>query len=343
METVYTNAIKAVAVLIIGSLCSLAAKRLIGIVLNRLVSKTKSETDDYIVNILVSSIKPIGFIVTATLAWKILPIQEDIDQIVLGIAKLFSLIIIVRIINRIVIRVIHRWSVHINDLAVSSMLKSLSPMVRASIWCIGFVFYLQNMGVQMAAIWAILSAGGIGAGLALKDPVQEFFEYITILLDKPFQSGQFIHVDGVWATVERVGVRSTRLRSLDGEIIVMSNSSLTNSKISNYAEMENRRLVHKLGVTYDTPVQTMIIIPELLQKIVNSTENARFDRCHFVEFGNSSLNFELVYYIPTSNYKSAMMAQQTINIEIMKAFEEKNIEFAYPTQTINIANKDSLL
>ena len=102
----------------------------------------------------------------------------------------------------------------------------------------------------MTAIWALLSAGGIGAGLALKDPVQEFFEYITILLDKPFQKGEFIKSDSVLGMVERVGVRSSRIRSINGEVIVMSNSALTNGIISNYAQMEKRRLVHKLSLIH---------------------------------------------------------------------------------------------
>ena len=191
----------------------------------------------------------------------------------------------------------------------------------------------------MAAIWALLSAGGIGAGLALKEPVQEFFEYITILLDKPFQSGQFIHIDNIWAKVERVGVRSTRLRSINGEAIIMSNSRLTNGVISNYAEMKRRRLVHKIGVIYDTSYDQIKRIPNLLKDIVDNTENANFDRCHFIEFSSSSLDFELVYYIPTSNYVAAMAAQQEINLEIMKRFKSENISFAFPTRTLYI-NKE---
>ena len=194
------------------------------------------------------------------------------------------LILIVRLINRILLRLLSSWSERINDDAVSTMLKSLSPMLRAIIWCIGIVFYLNNMGVQMAAIWDLLSAGVIGAGLALKEPVQEFFEYITILLDKPFENGQFIHVDGVWASVERVGVRSTRLRSINGEAIVMRNCRLTNGVISNYAEMDSRRLVHKIGVVYDTKHSKMQIIPVIIKNIVDATKNAIFDRCHFIEF-----------------------------------------------------------
>ena len=193
----------------------------------------------------------------------------------------------------------------------------------------------------MTAIWALLSAGGIGVGLALKDPAQEFFEYITILLDKPFQKGEFIKTKtGVLGSVEAVGVRSSRIRSINGEIIVVSNSSLTNGIISNYAQMQKRRLVHKLGVVYETIPSMMKIIPSIIEKIVTETDNATFDRCHFTDFGDFSLNFELVYYIPTSNYLAAMEAQQTINLRIMEEFKSNNIEFAFPTQTLNIERNE---
>ena len=217
------------------------------------------------------------------------------------------------------------------------MISSLTPLIKALTWTIGSIFFLQNIGVQMTAIWALLSAGGIGAGLALKDPVQEFFEYITILLDKPFQKGEFIKSDGVLGMVERVGVRSSRIRSIKGEVIVMSNSALTNGIISNYAQMKKRRLVHKLGVVYETSPKLMKLIPTIIQKIVEETKDASFDRCHFTDFGDFSLNFELVYYIPTNDYLSAMNAQQKINLEIMKLFEKENIAFAFPTQTIHLS------
>jgi len=221
------------------------------------------------------------------------------------------------------------------------MISSLTPLIKAFTWTLGSIFYLQNIGVQMTAIWALLSAGGIGAGLALKDPVQEFFEYITILLDKPFQKGEFIKAGEILGMVERVGVRSSRIRSINGEIIVISNSSLTNGIISNYAQMEKRRLVHKLGVIYETKPETMKKIPLIIQNIVENTKNASFDRCHFTDFGDFSLNFELVYYIPTNDYIAAMEAQQFINLRIMEEFKIYNIEFAFPTQTLQIEQPQS--
>ncbi len=332
--------IAAASILFLGLIITFIASKILRRIFGKITSRTKNTTDDYILGVLLETIKPLGLSISAFLAWEILDIDLTIlgiNKVVTAIAKLILIVLIVRLINRILLKLINSWSNKINDQAVSTMLRSLSPMVRALIWSIGITFFLNNVGVQMAAIWALLSAGGIGAGLALKEPVGEFFDYITILLDKPFQSGQFIHIDGVWAKVERVGVRSTRMRSINGEIIVMSNSNLTNGVISNYAEMSSRRLVHKIGVVYGTKYLKMEAIPKMIEGIVSKTENAIFDRCHFTEFGQSSLDFELVYYIPTNDYLSAMNAQQQINLGIMKAFESEGIEFAFPTQTIHLS------
>jgi small-conductance mechanosensitive channel len=149
-------------------------------------------------------------------------------------------------------------------------------------------------------------------------------------------SGQFINVGAVWATVERVGVRSTRLRSINGEAIVMSNSALTGSVVSNYGEMQWRRLIYRLGVTYDTSHSTLERIPQLLRNIVENGGDAQFDRCHFVAFNDSSLDFELVYFVPTNDFMQAMDVQQRINLEIVRRFGEEGIAFAFPTRTVQM-------
>ncbi len=340
MNEFYKNLIVSLLSFSIGCIISLISPKILRKVFNKITSKTKSKTDDYIASLLIDTIKPLGFILSFIIGWKFLLIGGVVDKTFIGISKFICLIYIVSFINRVFIKIIQRWANRVNDKSISEMIRSLSPMAGALVWSIGIIFYLQNMGVQMAAIWALLSAGGIGAGLALKEPVQEFFEYITILLDKPFQSGQFIHIEDIWAKVERVGVRSTRLRSINGEAIIMSNSRLTNGVISNYAEMQKRRLVHKLGVVYETTYEQTKNIPNIIKDIIDNTENAIFDRCHFVEFSNSSLDFELVYYIPTSDYMLAMKAQQEINLEIMNRFKSEDINFAYPTQTIYVNNSN---
>ena len=329
-------------ILLIGIVLTIITSKITQFSLKRISKRTKTEFDDYIFASITNLIKPIGFLLSIYFALDYYFI-EDIKfvSIILNLEKLLILIIVIKALNKILIRSLKETTDKINDPSIISMFSSLTPLIKAFSWTIGSIFYLQNIGVQMTAIWALLSAGGIGAGLALKDPVQEFFEYITILLDKPFQKGEFIKANGIIGMVERVGVRSSRIRSINGEIIVMSNSALTNGIISNYAQMRKRRLVHKLGVIYDTPSEMMKKIPLLIERIIQDTNNATFDRCHFTSFGDFSLNFELVYYIPTNNYLAAMEAQQEINIKIIEQFKTNNIEFAFPTQTLNINETDS--
>jgi MscS family membrane protein len=326
----------ALLALVGGGLLSLLLAKVLERSLGRMARRSASTTDDFIVSVIVDSIPPAGWVLSASLAWQILPMSAGMDRLAFGLAKLILAVLIVRLLNRIGLKLLQRWAAHARDEQLSNLIHALAPMVKALVWCLGAVFYLQNMGVQMAAIWALLSAGGIGAGLALKEPVAEFFEYITILLDKPFLPGQLIHVDDVWARVERVGVRSTRLRSVDGEAIVMSNSTLTSSVVANYDVMEERRLIYRLGVTYDTPHDVLAKIPAMLEAVVEAGGDATFSRCHFVAFNASSLDFELVYFVPSKDFVRAMDVQQRINLAIVQRFAQEGIEFAFPTQTVQL-------
>ena len=341
MQIFSENFFYSLAIFFIGILSSLIISRITKVFLKRISKRTKTDFDDFIFESIVSVIKPIGFLLSLYFSVDYYFVDENnFETSLLNIEKLLILIILIKVINKILIRSLQESSEKINDPSIISMISSLTPLIKAFTWTIGSIFFLQNIGVQMTAIWALLSAGGIGAGLALKDPVQEFFEYITILLDKPFQKGEFIKADSVLGMVERVGVRSSRIRSINGEVIVMSNSALTNGIISNYAQMKRRRLVHKLGVVYETSPSLMKMIPKIIEKIVEETKDASFDRCHFTDFGDFSLNFELVYYIPTNNYLAAMEAQQCINLKIIEEFSLNNIEFAFPTQTLNIERNE---
>ena len=342
MSLIYKELIYSLLTLIIGTISTIILTNISRKVLKGITSRTKSKTDDFIAETILKTIKPVGIAISFYFSTLNLPQQNYHRGLIEGCFKLIITFFIIKSINLIILRLIGRWTSKLDDQGLSSMVRSLTPLLKSTVWSLGFIFYLQNMGVRMAAIWALLSAGGIGAGLALKEPVQEFFEYIIILLDKPFQDGEFINIENVWATIERVGVRSTRLRSLNGECIVVSNSFLTNGIISNYAQMKKRRLVHKIGVTYDTDLIKMKKIPKLIESIINSVDDATFDRCHFTEFANSSLEFEIVYYIPTNNYSKAMEAQQNINLKIMEEFQNESIEFAFPTQTINISGANNM-
>ena len=342
MKIFSENILYGFLIFLIGILASIFFEKITRLFFQRISKRTKTNFDDFLFDSITNVIKPIGFLLTIYLTIDYyFENQITFISVLLNIDKLLILIILIKLINKILIRSLLESTRKLTDASIISMVSSLTPLIKAFTWTLGSIFYLQNIGVQMTAIWALLSAGGIGAGLALKDPVQEFFEYITILLDKPFQKGEFIKAGEILGLVERVGVRSSRIRSINGEIIVISNSSLTNGIISNYAQMEKRRLVHKLGVIYETKTETMKKIPSIIQTIVENTQNASFDRCHFTDFGDFSLNFELVYYIPTNNYIAAMEAQQHINLRIMEEFKINNIDFAFPTQTLQIEQPQS--
>ena len=284
---------------------------------------------------------PLGLILTLFLIRNELPSNPSLNTTYEGFVRLLVLVVFVRFFNRVSARFLQGVVHRAGDDELQVLVLSLLPLIRALVWIVGSLVYLQSLGMKMAAIWALLSAGGIGAGLALKDPAMELFAYLMILLDKPFRVGQFINIGNTWATVEKIGVRSTRLRNARGEIVIMNNSSLTNGVISNFADMPSRRLLYRIGVTYDTSLELMEKVPALISSVVSSTEHATFNRCHFVEFADSSLNFELVYYIDTRDYVVAMDAQQYINLGIMKLFEQNGIEFAFPTQTIYVEGSAS--
>ena len=323
-----TPLLQAVLTVLAGGLVATLLARLLTALVRPRPWGSAEPGEAVVLQTVVDTLPPLGWLISAVIAWQRLPLQLDADWAVLAAVKLVVAILLVRLVNRIGSRLLQSWAHRQGDAAVSSMLRSLKPLLRAGVWALGAALYLQNLGVQMAAIWALLSAGGIGAGLALKQPVAEFFDYITILLDKPFSTGQQIRVNGITATVERVGVRSTRLRSLNGEAIVMSNSALTRSVIANFGDMEQRRLVVRLGLSFDTDSTTLDGLSAHLRELVERCPGARFGRCHFVGFAEQSFEFELVYFVDSPDYATALDTQERVNLEIVRLFNNNGIHFA---------------
>ena len=325
----------------IGSVCTFLTWILSVKILPRLTRHSSTSFGAFLLKSVAGLAVPLGMIVTLILIHKEFPPNPNLNTFYEGFLRLLVLVIAVRFLNGVSARFLQGVVRRASNDELQVMFQSLQPLINALVWIVGSLVYLESLGMKMAAIWALLSAGGIGVGLALKDPAMELFAYLMILLDKPFRVGQFINIGDTWATIERIGVRSTRLRNVRGELVVMNNSSLTNGVISNFADMPTRRLLYRIGVTYDTSLELMEKVPAIISSVVNSTEHATFNRCHFVEFADSSLNFELVYYIDTRDYMVAMDAQQYINLGIMKLFDQNGIEFAFPTQTILVEGSPS--
>jgi small-conductance mechanosensitive channel len=213
-------------------------------------------------------------------------------------------------------------------------LKGIGGLLNFVIWVLALLFLLDNMGVQISAVVAGLGIGGIAVALAAQAVLGDLFSYFVIFFDKPFAVGDFIVVGDKMGVVENVGIKTTRLRALGGEQLVFSNTDLTNSRVHNFKKMERRRIVFKLGVTYQTSSEKLRRIPQMVKDIILSQAEAEFDRGHFASYGDFSLNFEFVYYVIGADYAKYMDVQQAINLAIFEAFEKEGIEFAYPSQTL---------
>ena len=202
------------------------------------------------------------------------------------------------------------------------------------VWGIGFILVLSNLGFNVNSLVAGLGIGGIAIALALQNILGDVFSSLSIYFDKPFKIGDFIIVGDKKGTVKTIGIKTTRITSLEGEEIVMSNNKLTGADVQNYGKMKKRRISFILGVAYETPQSKLKKIPPMVKKIIKAVKSCEPDRVHFKEFADFSLNYEIVYFFNSGDYKEYMDAQQKINLTIKSAFEKEKIEFAYPTSTV---------
>jgi len=213
-------------------------------------------------------------------------------------------------------------------------LSLLSFLGRMVIWVLVLLSLLDNLGVNVTALVASLGIGGIAVALAAQNILGDLFASLSIAIDKPFVIGDFIILGEEMGTVEHVGLKTTRLRSLGGEQIVVSNNDLLQTRIHNYKRMQERRVAFAIGVTYDTPADTLERIPDLIKQAIAAQPDVRFDRAHFKGFGAFSLDFEAVYYVLSADYTVYMNVQQGINLQVVRSFAEEKVEFAFPTQTL---------
>jgi len=231
------------------------------------------------------------------------------------------------------------WTAHYqqekaDDGTAVTMASTISFITKLAVWSIVILVALDNLNVKITALVTGLGIGALAVSLALQNILTDLFASLSILFDRPFVIGDFIVVDDFSGTVEHIGLKTTRMRSLSGEQVIFANADLLQSRIRNYKLMKERRVVFSVGVTYDTPYEKLKEIPTMLEKIISTQKIARFDRAHFKAFNDSSLDFEIVYYVTIADYKSYMDIQQAINLETFRRFAEEGIEFAYPTQTI---------
>ena len=210
----------------------------------------------------------------------------------------------------------------------------MSLLVRGVLWLLGLIFILDNLGINVTSMVAGLGIGGIAVALAAQAVLGDLFSALAIHLDEPFVVGDFITVDDFKGTVERIGIKTTHLRSLSGELLVMGNSKLTSSPIRNYKKMHERRVALKFGLLYSTPEAALAEMPGAVRALVEKDKSLRFDRAHFSGLGESSLDFEVVYYILDADYNKHMDSQQRLLLELVADVRKRGLAFAYPTRTV---------
>lgn len=217
---------------------------------------------------------------------------------------------------------------------VRNALSLIQFLVRVAVWSLALLLIFENLGFDVTALVAGLGIGGIAVALAAQSMLGDLFSSLAIVLDRPFEVGDFIVFDQQSGTVERIGIKTTRLRSLSGEQIVCSNSDLLATRIHNYKRMAERRVLFSLGTIYETPLSKLETIPGMLKEIIEAQKLVRFERAHFQAYGDSALQFEVVYWVLSADYKTFMDIQQAINFAIFRKFQDEGIEFAYPTRTL---------
>lgn len=307
--------------------------------LKKLALKTKTDIDDTLIRI-VKSIKPPFYIFLALyLGFQFVDLHSIFYKIITAVLLIwivYQVVLVAQILaDYIVRRKIHTDS----DDKAKGAVDLLNMIIKIVLWSLGLLLILSNLGVDVTSLIAGLGIGGIAVAFALQNILGDLFNSFAIYFDKPFEVGDFIAVGDKSGVVEKIGIKTTRVKALQGEEIVFSNTNLTSAEIHNFKKLDERRKAFSVGVSYDTSKEKLVKIPKIIENVVNNISGARFDRAHFSQFGDFSLNFEVVYYILSAEYLDFMNVQQDINLGIVEEFEKEKIEIAFPTQTLHIVKK----
>jgi small-conductance mechanosensitive channel len=322
-------------IIVLGIVQRLALSRL-----KKWSKQTKTDIDDAFIRI-IGTIKPPFYTFLAFyLGFSVLQFDGMIGKTVDVILIVWVTYQVVLAIQILIDYVLEKKVLVGDDKNKKSALRMLANIGKGALWGMGLLVVLSNLGVDITSLIAGLGIGGLAVAFALQNILEDLFSSFTIYFDKPFEAGDFIAVGSTVGTVQHIGVKSTRVRALSGEEIVVSNKELTSATIQNYKKMEKRRVVFTFGVTYETATDKMRDILKIVENIFSKMEKVSFDRVHFKSFDDSALTYEVVYHIQESDYNLYMDIQQEVNFQLKDIFEEKGISMAYPTQTIYMKKEE---
>ncbi len=322
----------------ITALCLVVLRIIRTLLLSRLRSfsaRTSTTIDDFLFAILQASIMPLLYVLAFYLGLRYLVFAPRVQNVLHIAVLVLVTFYLLRIITSFVAYVFLRaLSTHQHTEQRLRQSKGILLIVQVVVWLLGLLFLINNLGYNVTTLVAGLGIGGIAIALAAQTILGDLFSYLVIFFDKPFEVGDFIVIAEKSGTVENIGIKTTRLRTLGGEQLICANTDLTNSRVQNFKRMQERRILFTFGVVYSTPAEKLQAIPGMIKSIVEAQDGTRFDRAHFKSFGSFSLDFEVVYYILSPDYINYMDRQQAINLELYRQFEKEEIAFAFPTQTL---------
>ncbi len=338
--TYFGNSIRAwltaAAVLVVTTAVLLLIRRLVADRLSKIAARTTTHIDNLIVDLVRRTRMFFLLALGASAALTALAVTPHTASV---LWRLFVFAFVIQgalWANGVVVFWVARYTAQrdVTDAGSVMMLSAMGVVVRIVLWAVAILLVLDNFGVDVTALIAGLGVGGIAVALAVQNVLGDALGALSIVLDKPFVVGDFIVVDELAGTVEYVGLKTTRVRSLSGEQLVFANSDLLKSRIRNFKRLFERRILFSFGVVYQTTRAQLADIPGIVRQVVEAQTDTRFDRAHFKKYGDSSLDFEVVYYVLVPDYNRYMDIQHAINLGLFDAFASRGIEFAYPTRTI---------
>lgn len=327
--------------ILLGILVVKALKRTVFRKIKRVFDKTQNNIDNYIFERFEQFLIPVIYFSIIYWGIKMLDLSIRVHNIVEVAFIVFVTYFSIRLISSILLLLLRSYVLkQENGQEKVKQIGGLMLIVNILIWTIGLVFLLDNLGYNITAIITGLGIGGIAIALAAQNILSDLFNYFVIFFDRPFEIGDYLVIDDKSGTVDYIGIKTTRVRSLTGEQLVFSNADLSDSRIHNYKKMQRRRIVFSVTIAYDTPLVKLREIPGLLKEIVSSDDRADFDRAHFKELSDYWLEFEVVYHVKSSDYNIFMDIQQEYNFQILERLSEMDVEIAYPSKTVYIQNNE---
>ncbi|MFH1402029.1 MAG: mechanosensitive ion channel family protein [Patescibacteria group bacterium] len=303
--------------------------------LKKLAEKTKTDVDDILIEATQSLKPPFYYLISLYFVLPFLTIKASALEIIKGILLVLIIYQVIKAILIVVDYIFEKLSQGKKaDGGVQTAYSYLGTFAKIAIWTFGLLLILSNLGVNVNSLLAGLGIGGIAFAFAIKGILADLFASFVIFFDKPFVLGDNIQIGDTRGKVLKIGIKTTRILSPQGEEIVISNQELTSAQLHNHQTLEERKGAFSFGVVYETPTEKLKQISEWVKEIISGMDKTRFGRAHFNRFDESALNFDVIYFMETNDYGKYMDTQQAINLQILEKFAEQGIEMAYPTRVV---------